>query len=191
MLVLDVWICIQLIWITMLVAVQLVQISRNQTTYEHMRGHSINRTYPPSGAFASALAAGTTSLDGAGLSSDEQGPNPALAGGPQRPQRNGCIQQWSSLLGIDAFFATARDGLSDGRSAQPKNPFSRGFITNCRDFWCDPAPYFGKRDTGAGMLGGEVVNYSRMYDAPLRMHAGGRGGAVYQSLADEESGQRV
>lgn len=175
----------------MLCAVQLVQISRNQTTYENMRGHSIDRTYPSSGAFASALSAGTTSLDGAGLSSAGQGPNPALSRGYQR-RRQGCAQQWSSLLGIDAFFATARDGLSDGRrAAQPRNPFSRGFFTNCRDFWCDPAPYFGRRETGAGMLGGEVVNYTRMYEVPLRMHSGGRGGpgAAYQSLAHEESGQ--
>mgnify|MGYP001054515830 CR=1 FL=1 len=193
-LVLDIWISIQLVWVTMLCAVQLVQVSRNQTTYENMRGHSIDRTYPGSGAFASALAAGTTSLEGAGLSPAGQGPNPDLAHGPQRPQRHGCIQQWSSLLGIDAFFATARDGLTDGRrSAQPKNPFSHGLITNCRDFWCDPAPYFGKRETGAGMLGGEVVNYSRMYEPPLRMHAGRGGGAgpVYQGLADEDPEHHV
>ena len=42
-------------------------------------------------------------------------------------------------------------------------------LTNCRDFWCDPAPYFGKRETGAAMLGGEVVNYARMYEVPSRM----------------------
>lgn len=173
----------------MLCAVQLVQISRNQTTYENMRGHSIDRTYPTSGAFASALAAGTPSLDGAGLSATGQGPNPALSRPPQRPRRHGCIQQWSSLLGIDAFFATARDGLGDRpRAAQPKNPFSRGIFTNCRDFWFDPAPYFGSRETGAGMLGGEVVNYSRMYEAPLRMRTGGGG---YRSLADDEPGHNV
>lgn len=191
-LILVIWISIQLVWITMLCAVQLVQISRNQTTYENMRGHSIDRAYPSSAAFASALAAGTPSFDGAGLSAAGQGPNPALARAhAQRPRRHGCIQQWSSLLGIDAFFATARDGLRDGaRSVQPKNPFSRGFATNCRDFWCDPAPYFGKRETGVAMLGGEVVNYARMYDAPLRMHGGGRQG-VYQSLASEESGHNV
>lgn len=177
----------------MLCAVQLVQISRNQTTYENMRGHSIDRTYPSSGAFASALAAGTTSLDAAGLSSTGQGPNPALARGSHRPRRHGCIQQWSSLLGIDTFFATARDGLRDGPRSAPRNPFSHGCVTNCRDFWCDPAPYFGKRDTGFGMLGGEIVNYSQLYDAPLRMHGGGRAGsgAVYQSLAHEDPGHNV
>ncbi|GAQ47220.1 palmitoyltransferase akr1 [Aspergillus tubingensis] len=181
-LVLDVWVIIQLVWVTMLCAVQLVQISRNQTTYENMRGHSIDRSYPSSRAFASALAAGTTSLDAAGLSSAGQGPNPALAHG-HRHRRGGCLKQWTSLLGIDAFFATARDGLRDGpRASRAKNPFSRGVVTNCRDFWCDPAPYFGQREAGSGMLGGEAINYNQMYEMPSRMHSGGR----YRSLADED-----
>ncbi|PYH56187.1 zf-DHHC-domain-containing protein [Aspergillus niger CBS 101883] len=181
-LILDVWVIIQLVWVTMLCAVQLVQISRNQTTYENMRGHSIDRSYPSSRAFASALAAGTTSLDAAGLSSAGQGPNPALAHG-HRHRRGGCLKQWTSLLGIDAFFATAKDGLRDGpRASRAKNPFSRGVVTNCRDFWCDPAPYFGQREAGSGMLGGEVINYNRMYEMPSRMHSGGR----YRSLADED-----
>ncbi|KAK1141355.1 palmitoyltransferase akr1 [Aspergillus melleus] len=188
-LVLDIWISIQLVWVTMLCAVQLVQVSRNQTTYENMRGHSIDRSHSSSRAFASALAAGTTSLDAAGLSSAGQGPNPALAPGAlHRPRRHGCLQQWSSLLGVDTFFATARDGLRDGRHSQrPKNPFSRGFVTNCRDFWCDPAPYFGKRESGSAMLGGEVINYNQMYEAPLPMHTGGR----YRSVAGEEPEQMV
>lgn len=172
----------------MLSAVQLVQISRNQTTYENMRGHSIDRTYPSSRAFTSAMAAGTPSLDAAGLSSAGQGPNPALAHG-QRGRKHGCIQQWSSLLGVDAFFATARDGLRDDpRAVRPRNPFSRGVITNCRDFWCDPAPVFGQRESGAGMLGGEVVNYNRMYETPMHMHSGRAG---YHSVADEDPGHFV
>ncbi|GMF80284.1 unnamed protein product [Aspergillus oryzae] len=187
-LVLDLWVCIQLVWITMLVAVQMIQISRNQTTYENMRGHSVDRSYPSSRAFASAVAAGTTSLNAAGLTSSGQGPNPALAQGAPRHRKHGCLQQWSSLLGIDTFFATARDGLRDGpRAVRPKNPFSRGVVTNCRDFWCDPAPYFGKREPGAAMLGGEVINYNRMYETPSRMHSGGG----YQSLSVEDPEQGV
>lgn len=186
-LILDFWISIQLVWITMLCAVQLVQVSRNQTTYENMRGHSIDRSYPSSRALASAMTAGTTSLDAAGLSSAGQGPNPALAHG--RVRRHGCIQQWSSLLGVDAFFATARDGLRDGpRAARPRNPFSRGVVTNCRDFWCDPAPYFGKRESGAAMLEGQVVNYNHMYETPMRMRAGGGAefGGAYHSVASDD-----
>ncbi|KAJ5117068.1 hypothetical protein N7526_011177 [Penicillium atrosanguineum] len=181
-LVINVWIILQLVWVTMLCAVQLVQVSRNQTTYENMRGHHIDRSYPSSQAFASAMTAGTTSLDAAGLTAAGQGPNPALARPPAPRRRHGCFQQWSSLLGIDTFFATARDGLRDGpHAARPRNPFSRGVVGNCRDFWCDPAPIFGKRETGAAMLGGEVVNYNDMYETPMRMHAGARdGGSLSQ-----------
>ena len=173
----------------MLCAVQLVQISRNQTTYENMRGHAIDRSYPSSQAFASAMTAGTTSLDAAGLSGSGQGPNPALAHSHRSRRPHGCLSQWSSLLGIDTFFATAKDGLRDGpNAARPRNPFSRGVTTNCRDFWCDPAPLFGRRETGSAMLGGEVVNYYDMYETPLRMHTGGRtnDGLAYRSVANED-----
>ncbi|EAW06283.1 ankyrin repeat domain-containing DHHC palmitoyltransferase family protein [Aspergillus clavatus NRRL 1] len=188
-LVLDIWVFIQLVWVTMLCAVQLVQISRNQTTYENMRGHSIDRSYPSTRAFASAVTAGTTSLDAASLSAAGQGPNPALARGhSHRGRKQGCLQQWSSLLGVDTFFATARDGLRDGpRADRPKNPFSRGVVNNCRDFWCDRSPYFGKREPGSAMLGGEIVNYNRMYEAPMRMHSGGG----YRSLANDDLEQNV
>lgn len=189
-LVLDVWITLQLVWVTMLCAVQLVQISRNQTTYENMRGHSIDRSYPSSQAFASAMTAGTNSMEGLGLSASRQGPNPALARPQHSRPRHGCLQQWSSLLGIDAFFATARDGLREGPAASRlRNPFSRGVVTNCRDFWCDSAPYFGKRESGSAMLGGEVVNYNSMYEIPTRMHAGrsrSGEGPAYRSVAGED-----
>ena len=105
-LVLDIWIVIQLVWVTMLCAVQLVQVSRNQTTYENMRGHHIDRSYPSSQAFASAMAAGTTSLEGAGLTASGAGPNPAIPRPGQPRWRHGFCAQWSSLLGIETFFAT-------------------------------------------------------------------------------------
>jgi palmitoyltransferase ZDHHC13/17 len=57
---------------------------------------------------------------------------------------------------------------TNNRNRRRQNPFSRGVFMNCRDFWCDPAPYFGKRMVGDAMLGGEIVNYARMYDVPLR-----------------------
>ena len=178
----------------MLCAVQLVQISRNQTTYENMRGHHVDRSYPSSQAFASAMTAGTTSMEAAGLSASGQGPNPALRGPLPHRRKAGCIQQWSSLLGIDAFWTTAKDGLRDGpHAARPRNPFSRGVVTNCRDFWCDPAPLFGKRQTGAAMLGGEVINYHDMYETPMRMHTGNRSGdgPGYRSVASEDPERMV
>ncbi|KAJ5791362.1 uncharacterized protein N7518_008373 [Penicillium psychrosexuale] len=193
-LILNVWITLQLVWVTMLCAVQLVQISRNQTTYENMRGHHIDRSYPSTQAFASAMTAGTTSMEAAGLSASGQGPNPALRGSPAHRQKNGCIQQWSSLLGVDAFWTTAKDGLRDGPQAtRPRNPFSRGVVTNCRDFWCDPAPLFGKRQTGVAMLGGEVINYHDMYETPMRMRTGNRSGEGpgYRSVAGEDPERMV
>ncbi|KAJ5546998.1 hypothetical protein N7494_004583 [Penicillium frequentans] len=190
-LVLGIWTILQLVWVTMLCAVQLVQVSRNQTTYENMRGHSIDRSLPSSQAFASAMTAGTTSMEAAGLSAAGQGPNPALAHSHASRRKTGCISQWSALLGIDAFFATAKDGLRDGPHAgRSRNPFSRGVTTNCRDFWCDPAPIFAKRESGAAMLGGEVINYNDMYETPLRMHAG-RSGEGYRSVADEDPERMV
>lgn len=133
------------------------------------------------------MTAGTTSMDAAGLSAAGQGPNPALAHSHASRRRGGCLSQWSALLGIDTFFATAKDGLRDGPHAgRSRNPFSHGITTNCRDFWCDPAPIFGKREPGSAMLAGEVVNYNDMYETPLRMHAGGRSGDGYRSVAGDD-----
>jgi len=64
-------------------------------------------------------------------------------------------------------------------------------VRNCKDFWCDPAPYFGKRQTGAAMLDGEVVNYTRMYETPPRMKMTRPrqdvGGAMYHNVAGDDS----
>lgn len=185
--ILNFWVTLQLVWVTMLCVVQLVQISRNQTTSENMRSRHIDQSNPSSQAFASAMTAGTTSMETAGFSAAGQGPNPALGGPPAPRRKQGCIAQWSSLLGVDIFLSTAKDGLRDGpRAARPRNPFSRGVVTNCRDFWCDPAPLFGKRESGAAMLGGEVVNYHRMYEPPMRMHNGRSEGSGYRSVANED-----
>lgn len=81
--------------------------------------------------------------------------------------------------------ATAQDGLSEGRDRHQRNPFSRGMMTNCRDFWYDPAPVFGQRQTGESMLGGQVVNYARMYDKPLRTTGGA--GMLYSSVGGDEA----
>lgn len=181
--ILTIWLSLQLIWVTMLCVVQLVQISRNQTTYENMKGNSIDHIHPTSQAITSALMTGTTSLDASG-----QGPNPSIPSTQERrpPQKEGCFSQWKKLFGLDTFFATAQEGLATDR--RPRNPFSRGIVTNCRDFWCDPAPYFGQRDSGSAMLAGEAVNYNRMYEVPLMMRTGSRAGPgmVYRSVAHEE-----
>lgn len=178
------WTGLQLIWVTMLCAVQSVQIARNQTTYENMRGHmSLDHPHGASRAITSALVSGTTSVEAAGLTASGQGPNPTVPSGARHPRsRGGFFAAWKKLLGLDTFVATAT------RPRRGKNPFSRGAITNCRDFWCDPSPVLKKREDGKALLDGEVVDYYHMYETPLRMRAtpGGRG---YTSVASEDPEQ--
>ncbi|KAH8695922.1 palmitoyltransferase SidR [Talaromyces proteolyticus] len=181
-LILTVWATLQLIWVTMLGSVQMVQISRNQTTYENMRGHTMNDSHSASQAITSALVAGTTSTSAAGLTSAGHGPNPEIPSAPtHNHRRRGFLGQWQTLLGLDTFFATAQ-----GRSTKKKNPFSRGFVTNCRDFWFDAAPFFKKREPGSGMLDGEAVNYYTMYEPPLRLHGRSGSSGAYMSVAGED-----
>lgn len=185
---LTIWAALQLTWVTMLIVVQLVQISRAVTTFESMRGREYHGSHA-SEAITAALAAGTTTMGGAQLSRTGVGPDPALPHGYRREpaKKEACLSQWIRLLGLDTFVATASGGV---RSRRKSNPFSRGMMTNCKDFWCDPAPVFGRRENGAAMLGGDVVNYSRMYETPTRMkarrsHSDGEGG-MYHNVAAEE-----
>lgn len=179
----------------MLCCVQLVQISRNQTTYENMRGSAMT----PGGAsqaIASALVAGTPNPAAAGLTSAGHGPMPGSAPGGgggggghahahghghNHNRKGGFLGQWMALLGLDTFFATAQ-----GRSTRQKNPFSRGIVTNCRDFWFDSAPVFRSRNPGSGMIDGQVVDYYKMYEPPLRMAHGSSRSGNYVSVAGDE-----
>ncbi|KAL8903212.1 MAG: hypothetical protein Q9207_004078 [Kuettlingeria erythrocarpa] len=166
--VLAIWCTLQFMWMVMLFIVQSVQIARGLTTWESMRTH-VHDSTPATKMVTSAITAGTTSLSAASLTNAGMGPDPAIGPGPpdNAPARKqGYFAQWQKLLGLDTFIATAT-----GRSGRRKrgNPFSRGIVTNCRDFWFDPAPYFGRRENGAAMLDGEVINYTRMYETPSRM----------------------
>ncbi|KFZ07484.1 hypothetical protein V501_06398 [Pseudogymnoascus sp. VKM F-4519 (FW-2642)] len=173
-LVLAVWSALQLTWVTMLLFVQLIQISRAMTTYENMRGSHHGHGHGASEAITTALAAGTLSMGGAQLGSEGRGPDPAVAasshGHRHRHDHGGCFAQWKKILGVDTFVETALNADKD-RSRTNRNPFSRGCLKNCKDFWCDPAPIFGSRENGSAMLDGEVVNYTTMYEAPRRMMA--------------------
>lgn len=140
----------------MLLTVQLIQVARGITTYESMRGHP-DHASRASEAVTAVLTAGSTSMEGAQLTTH----------GHHHGHKEGCFGQWKKLLGLDTFLATAQSEI-DRKSARPRNPFSRGVVTNCRDFWFDPAPIFKKRENGTGMLDGDVVNYSRMYETPSR-----------------------
>ncbi|KAI9832637.1 MAG: hypothetical protein M1819_004222 [Sarea resinae] len=214
--ILAIWSILQLTWVTMLLFVQLVQISRAQTTYENVH-HNLHpedsmRTSKPTDHLASLITSGTTSLDDAQLMGPGASPGPTntttSATGPSttphNSRRESCLSRWKKLLGLDTFIETAFYGYKGrqarqaahraGRGGVRTNPFSRGILTNCKDFWCDPAPVFGKRESGNAMLDGEVVNYARMYDAPMRMSRGrarrtGDGGAVYSCIAGDGTGE--
>jgi hypothetical protein len=186
-----IWAALQLTWVTMLLFVQLIQISRAMTTWENMRGSHHSQGSRASEAITSALTTGTTSMGGAQVGDAGLGPDPALppsnGSGHHHHHRQGCFATWKKILGVDTFVETAIHGYegSRTRARQPRNPFSRGAIGNCKDFWCDPAPVFGSRENGAAMLGGEVVNYTKMYETPLRMSTRQRLGE-YESVAADD-----
>ena len=169
-----IWVSIQMTWVTMLLFVQTVQIGRAMTTYENMRGAHPHHGSKASEAITSALAAGTASFAGAQLGPDGRGPDPAIPHGHHHHHHAGCFAQWKKILGVDTFVETALHGDSK-TSKRNKNPFSRGCVQNCKDFWCDPAPVFGSRNNGEAMLDGQRINYTNMYDPPRRMRMTARG----------------
>ena len=151
--VLTSWTALQLTWVTMLLFVQLVQISRATTTYENMKGHGHHHDSRASQAVTAALVAGTTSLDGAqvvpsgnapvieGMDTHSHGAHDGHRHGQQHSRDDGFFAQWKRLLGLDTFMATAQDSLdNNSQSRWRKNPYSRGVLTNCRDFWVRSRP---------------------------------------------------
>lgn len=163
----------------MLIATQLIQVSRAMTTYENMMGINSPSTSPM--AFSST----GTPLD----------PNHATvsttpaAGAAAKQAKGGMLKQWSRLLGVDPFIETiAGRGAATGKHRRKKqNPYSRGCILNCKDFWFDPAPVFGERENGTALLGGGKVDYTAMYESPTMARINGmRGRGGYESVATEE-----
>lgn len=165
--VLLVWAALQTTWVTMLLFVQMVQIARGLTTYENMRGAYHHSSNNAANAITTALTTGSTSISGAQLGPDGRGPDPAVPRGHDH-HHDGCLNQWKKILGIDTFVGTVKKDKSTTRN---RNPFSRGYVTNCKDFWCDPAPVFGGRPNGQACLDGEVVNYTTLHEPPSRMRA--------------------
>lgn len=99
------------------------------------------------------------------------------------------MKQWSRILGVDPFIetVTGRGAATTKNKRKKKNPYSRGCLTNCKDFWCDPAPVFGRREAGSAILGGERVDYTAMYESPTLMTLTGRrerGG--YEAVGTED-----
>ncbi|KAK3295416.1 uncharacterized protein B0H64DRAFT_474378 [Chaetomium fimeti] len=190
-LLLAVWASLQLTWVSMLLFVQFIQVSRAMTTYENMFG--VNARAPAS------LASAFTST-GAPLDPATSAPPSGAEVGPHGPgghghghRHGGVLKHWGRLLGVDTFIETARGrgaAAGGGRRRGNRNPFSKGCLANCRDFWCDPAPVFGQRETGAAVLGGQPVNYTEMYESPAVMEilrgGGARRAGGYEEVAGEE-----
>lgn len=185
-LLLAAWASLQLTWVGMLLFVQFIQVARAMTTYENMFG--VNH------ASATSLASAFTST-GAPLDPSQQPPS-GTAGGEgghkhgHGHRHSGMMKTMSRLLGVDIFMQTARGeaaATNKKNKRKSKNPYSRGCVANCKDFWCDPAPVFGRRETGAAVLGGQPVNYTEMYESPAVMNAlGGRRTGGYEAVAGEE-----
>jgi palmitoyltransferase len=181
--VLSIWTNLQLVWVSMLLIVQIVQITRGLTTYEAMSGHKHG------GAVETFIATGTTSAEGAGLTAAGRGPDPAVGHAPGA--RKGCLGQWMTMFGVDVFLKTTQ---SDSRT-EKRNPFSRGWIRNFKDFFCDGSSVFKARPNGEALLGGDRVDYTSMYEVPtaggIRRRAGMEYAAVGQDDDDGRDGEVV
>jgi palmitoyltransferase len=188
-LVLVAWTALQLTWVTMLLVVQFVQVSRALTTYESMHGAHHVHGSKASEAITMALTTGTSSLDAAQLGPRNRGPDPAASHAHHAHQHRSWLGQWKKLLGIDSFMETALH-KDKRRSVKKRNPFSRGCLQNCKDFWCDSSPLFGHRESGIALLNGQPVNYTMMYEPPSQFSVRSRPTEAahreYEQVSQEE-----
>jgi palmitoyltransferase ZDHHC13/17 len=173
------WATLQLTWVTMLIFTQLVQVSRAMTTYENMYG-------------VQGVSA-TTAFTSTGTPLDPNHPSLSTGADPHaghnHKHKGGMLKQWSRLLGVDPFIETvAGRGAATGKSKKKKNPYSRGCMGNCKDFWCDPSPIFGPKQNGTAVFGGDKVDYTMMYESPTLMSltGGRRARDGYEVVGTEE-----
>ena len=168
----------------MLLFVHLTQVARAITTFETMKGQG------QVGPIMTAMATGTMSVDGAQIGASGSGPD-AVGGHAHQKKKEGCLAQWTKLLGLDTFYTIAFQGYKgskDKRAPSQKsqsNPFSRGLFRNCQDFWMD-GPIFGYKTSGRALLGGEDIDYTSMYDVP---RGGMRYRGGYEAVPSAEEGQ--
>jgi palmitoyltransferase len=95
------------------------------------------------------------------------------------------------MFGVDVFLKTARSG-SEQRTIEKRNPFSKGWITNFKDFFCDTTSVFKARPSGEALLGGEKVDYTSMFDVPTAGGTRRRGGMEYSAVAQgDDEGDTV
>lgn len=185
-LVTTIWGSLQLIWTVMLLAAHFAQIARALTTYESMRSnHDI-------GPITTAVVTGTTSLEAANVLPDgAEHSHPHGHSHPHKKKKGGYFSSWIRLLGLDTFFTIAFNGYHgsknmahDHRAHKRPNPFYRGILRNCEDFWLD-GPVFGQKENGAGLVGGQSVNYTSMYEVPR----GGMRMSGYEAVSTIEEGE--
>jgi len=177
----------------MLLFVHLSQIARNITTYETMRGQV------HAGPLITAVATGTISAEGAQVDGPEAAADathedgsagPLHGHGHKRKAKEGCLTQWSRLLGIDTFVTIAFQGYKGSQSQaerkrqKKRNLWTRGMVRNCQDFWLDGPVMKRRAESTKALLGGEEVDYAFVYDVPKRSGMSYRGG--YESVATEE-----
>ncbi|KAG9689042.1 palmitoyltransferase akr1, partial [Aureobasidium melanogenum] len=125
------WGSIQMTWTIMLLFVQLTQIARAMTTWEAMRNNH-------AGPLVTALTTGSTSQEGGSIGSSGGGPT---TGTPRHNTtgKESCFAQWKRILGVDTFVATALYGsrAQEVLAQRRENPFTKGIMRNCGDFWFD------------------------------------------------------
>ncbi|KAH0144983.1 hypothetical protein KCU67_g12845, partial [Aureobasidium melanogenum] len=135
------------------------------TTWEAMRNNH-------AGPLVTALTTGSTSQEGGSIGSSGGGPT---TGTPRHNTtgKESCFTQWKRILGVDTFVATALYGsrAQEVLAQRRENPFTKGIIRNCGDFWFDGerggvGSMFGGKEMGMGVLGGVKVDYRKLFDLP-------------------------
>jgi palmitoyltransferase ZDHHC13/17 len=189
MVLLGIWATLQLTWVSMLIFVQFIQVARAMTTYENMYGIQDGSSGGPGSAFTSTGAPLDPNHPDAGVPPSAADDPLGARKGHHGHKHRSFLQQWSRILGVDTFIETATGrGAATGKKMRKKqNPYSQGYVQNCRDFWCDPAPMFGRRDNGDAQFGGERINYTEVYESPAAMALGlsGRRRGGYEEVANE------
>lgn len=165
------WDSLQMTWVTMLMIVQLWQISRGSTTmevYDRRRGVFNTKSAPIQQLVASAIVSGTTDTGMAGLEPQGQGPDPPHACHHHRHTHQGdsSVRKIARLFGIDQFFSNAKESLlSRQNPVIERNPYHGGLVSNCEDFWQKP-PLDEIHSDGAGRLKGKPVDYYKLFEFP-------------------------
>ncbi|WFD44041.1 protein S-acyltransferase [Malassezia psittaci] len=155
----SVWIFVINLWLLILLAMQLAQIARQLTTFEASNV----------GRYGFMGGRGDTNMSTQNGFIEQQAERMIQAGVPRdqvQKQLYGCSDHKKkslsklclgigsslmSIVGLD-LYTRGKGGQGLSRSRAAANPFDRGLVNNCLDFW-----------TAGDYLG---VDYERLYDVP-------------------------